>query len=78
MFHKLGSLCRYMYLSYQCTAEKDPVAKFLLMRDRAYFAFVAHSGDRANDLGFLTIDRLFCLLVDDGIFVSHVKEKLLI
>ena len=73
MFDKLGSLCRY--LSYQCTAEPDPVAKFLFMRDRAYFAFVAHSGDRANDLGNIALDRLFCLPADDGIFVSQVRGK---
>ena len=73
MFDKLGKLCRY--LSYQTSVEKEPVAKLLLLRDKAYFSLLCHSGNRGGDLGLLTADRLFQLPDTDGIFISEVAGK---
>ncbi|MEW8548342.1 MAG: DUF640 domain-containing protein [Candidatus Thiodiazotropha sp.] len=47
MFDKLGKLSRH--LSYQISREKGGIPKFLLFKDRAYFFFFFHSGDRAGD-----------------------------
>ncbi|WAR14864.1 hypothetical protein MAR_004969 [Mya arenaria] len=73
MFDKLGALCRY--LTYQIAVERDAHAKFLLLRDRAYFSLICHSGDRAGDLGQLTLDRVFELPDNQGIFISEISGK---
>ena len=73
MFDKLGKLCRY--LTYQASREKEMVKKFLLLRDRAYFALTCHSGDRGGDLSLLSSDRLLELPKSEGIIVSQVTGK---
>ena len=73
LFDKLGCLCRY--LSYQISIEHEKISKFILLRDRAYFSLIAHSVDRANDLGLLSLDDIYNLPDDMGIFVSQTKGK---
>lgn len=73
MFDKLGRLCRY--LSYKISVEKDNTTKFLLLRDRAYFSLLCHSGDRASDLGLVKSERIFDLPRSQGIFISETAGK---
>lgn len=72
-FDKLAKLCRY--LTYQASREKDMVKKFLILRDRSYFSFTCHSGDRGGDLSLLTSDKLLALPNSEGVFVSQTSGK---
>ncbi len=73
MFDKLARLCRY--LTYKMSVEKNPTGKYLLARDRSFFAMLCHSGSRGGDLGRLTAHRLFELPNSEGILVSQIVGK---
>lgn len=73
MFDKLGRLCRH--LSYAISVQNDPISKYLLARDRAYFAMICHSGGRGGDLGLLSSNRLFEMSNSNGVLISQVLGK---
>lgn len=73
MFDKLAKLCRH--ISYVASIEKDNIVKFLLLRDKAYFSVICHSGDRGGDLGILTANRIFELPDSGGILITHTAGK---
>lgn len=73
MFDKLAKLCRH--LSYAISVQRDNISRYLLARDRAYFAMICHSGGRGGDLGLLTSSRLFDMSNSEGVLVSQVVGK---
>lgn len=70
MFDTLGRLCRH--LSYAISVQKDPISKYLLARDKAYFTMICHSGGRGGDLGLLSSSRLFEMSNSNGVLISQV------
>ena len=70
MFDTLDRLCRY--LSYAISVQKDPISKYLLARDKAYFTMICHSGGRGGDLGLLFSSRLFEMSNSNGVLISQV------
>jgi len=73
MFDTLGRLCRH--LSYAISVQKDPISKYLLARDKAYFTMICHSGGRGGDLGLLSSSRLFEMSNSNGVLISQVLGK---
>ena len=73
MFDKLARLCRH--LTYLISVENNVTSKYILARDRAYFAVICHSGGRGGDIGLLISSRLFHLPDNNGILVSQIVGK---
>jgi hypothetical protein len=73
MFDTLDRLCRN--LSYAISVQKDPISKYLLARDKAYFTMICHSGGRGGDLELLFSSRLFEMSNSNGVLISQVLGK---
>ncbi len=74
LFDKLGKLCRH--ISYKISIEKDPLTKFLLLRDRAFFSMQCHSGDRRGRFGYSLLVTTFSNLNDtQGVLITHIAGK---
>ncbi|KXJ06330.1 Protein LIGHT-DEPENDENT SHORT HYPOCOTYLS 5 [Exaiptasia diaphana] len=65
------------YIQRELERVKDPVQRFILARDQAYFKTMFFSGDRGGDLGQVKVPEILRFPNDDGFLFNHVWGKTL-
>jgi hypothetical protein len=77
LFDKLQGLCRFIEFKLNLRRVSG-MGRYVLMRDKAYFKLICHTGDRGGDLGLVQTREIKSSEVDPSIWVfNHTLGKTL-